>query len=380
MCFGQIALLAALLLGCAEEGPRQERPAAPPPRPDNLPDGKLAMVAHMLTGNDEPEQRWRTTLREMRAMRVQVVEIGQISWADLEPKPGRYRWGYAELVLRINQEENLGLEFVADIGMFINPGLDGVPKLPKHLKDRAFDDPEVIRGLGALYEKFLQLPGAGRVVYLFQHFENAEASLKDRPADRPRVQKLLRESFAAAKRARPDLKTGVCIQSYEKPHWPARMIQDWNVAIGTDIVPIISFGPFHFEPEGDASRTRAEFEAVLRGAPGRRIALNECGAHSSRDAASSDEKQSAFVRELFALLRERHDRIEFATWYEYSDLNPLAAKMLGNYLAGLVGNPNVAGYFAANMGSCGLVTHDGKPKPAAAVWRQEAARYYDARK
>lgn len=370
--------VAASRLGGGDARPFEALPLADL-RAHDLPDGKLAMVAFMLNGSDQSEDTWRTTLRRMRQMGVQVVEIGQIAWSDMEPEPRRYRWGYAETLLRINEEEGLGLEFVADIGMFINPGLDGRARLPEHLAGKAYDDPAVVEALAGLYEAFLRLRGAGRVTYLFQHFENAEASLRDHPEDKPRVQTLLRRTFARAKALRPDLKTGVCIQQYEKPHWPQSMIQDWNVAIGTDVVPIISFGPSHFTPEGDPARTRAEFEEVLKGAPGLRIALNECGHNSSRDSGSSDEAQAAFVRELFALLRDRHSSIEFATWYEFGDLDPLAATALGAYLATLAGNPLATGYFAANMGSCGLLTHDGRAKPSAAAWCEEAARYHRER-
>lgn len=157
------------------------------------------------------------------------------------------------------------------------------------------------------------------------------------------------------------------------------MIQDWNVAIGTDVASILSFGPAHFVPEGDPARTRAEFEEVLKGAQGMRIAINESGHNSSRDGRSSDGAQAAFVRGLFALLRQRHASIKLATWYEYDDLDPLAATALGAYLAGISGNPLGAGYFAANMGSRGLLTHDGRTKPAAQAWCEEAAPYYRAR-
>lgn len=43
---------------------------------NDLPDGKLGMVAYMLTRNDQSEETWRTTLRHMRQMGVQVPEIG----------------------------------------------------------------------------------------------------------------------------------------------------------------------------------------------------------------------------------------------------------------------------------------------------------------
>jgi hypothetical protein len=346
-------------------------------RPAPLPDGKLAMVAYMLTGSDQTEATWRKALQQMRALGVQVVEIGQIAWHDIETQPGMYRWGYAETVLRINQEDKLGLEIVTDL-MFVNPGLDSVPRLPAHLEGLAFDDPQVVESLSRLYEAYLALPGADATRYLFQHFENAAAVVADRPDDVPRLQQLLQKSFERAKAARPGLLTGVCVQQYRKPHWPASEVDRWNAAIGTDVVPVISFGPFHFEGE-DATRTRQEFEAIRAAAGGRPVALHEAGHHSSEEAKSSYDKQSAFVLELFALLRDDHAAMAFSTWYEYSDLEPVVAKSLGEYLAKVAGDPSQARYFETQMGSTGLLTHDGLAKPAARAWAEQAATYYRGR-
>lgn len=347
--------------------------------PVALPDGKLAMVAFMLTGKDKSEKEWRETLRHMRALGVQVVEIGQIGWTDIERSPGKYDWSYAERMLKINKEDKLGLQFVADIGMFINPGLDGVPKLPAYLKDKAFDDPLVIKALSNLYRSFLSLPGAESVGYLFQHFENADASFKTSPSKRPLVQKLLRESFSAAKKIRPDIKTGVCIQSYELPHFREKDIVEWNVEVGTDVVPIISFDPSEFKVPYDNSTTMSEFEAIIPRTHGMPIAINECGVHSSPGAGSSAAKQSAFIKELYAVLLKHHAIIEFATWYELSDLQPVTASVIGAYLGVVGGNPFASGYFTARMGSRGLLTHDNKVKPSAKTWCEEAAKYYDLR-
>jgi hypothetical protein len=344
--------------------------------PVALPDGRLAMSAFMLGGERQSDEKWRDALRQMKAMGVQAVEIGQIAWHEIEKKQGRYDWKYADRVLRINQEQGLGLEIIVDF-MFINPGLNNVPQLPAYLKGRSFDDPEVIDGLSRLYEAYFQLPGAGSTRWLFQHFENAAGVMDSRPDDVPRLQRLLRESFARAKRVRPDIRTGVCVQKYgaygKDPRWPASEIKRWNIDIGADVVPIISFRPDEFAPS-DLYRAREEFERVLAAAGGLPVALHECGHHSSGKVGSSDEKQTVFVRELFALLRNYHGRIELMTWYEYSDLNPAAA-----FLVGLIigrGNPVVQNYLTGFLGSCGLLTSKGRPKPAAFTWCEEAAAYY----
>ncbi len=350
-------------------------------KPIDLPNGKPAMVAYSLTGNNKTNENWLIALRQMHEMGVQVVELGQLGWADTEQKPGHYNWGYAEKVLRINKEENLGLQFVADIGMFINPGLDGKPKLPAYLKGKNYDDPKVIAALSNLYKAFLNLPGADSVKYLFNHFENAESSFKSQMNQRSRAQKLLRESFAAAKRERPDIKTGVCIESYERPHYPEKMIAFWNLEIGTDIVPIISFGPANYDKKkNNVNSTITEFEAILTRTQGKPIALNETLLQSSTKVDNSNpEKQAAFVRELFKLLAKHHDNIEFATWYEYCDLDPMIANVLGLYLGTISSAPWTAGYFADFMGSCGLFTTTGEMKPAAQAWCEEIANYYKIR-
>src|SRR4030042_3266834 len=254
----------------------------------------------MLNGNKETDEAWRKTLRQMKAMGVQVVEIGQIAWHEIEKRPGQYNWGYVEKVLRINKEENLGLEIIVDF-MFVNPGLDGIPRLPGHLQGRNFDDPEVISALSRLYAEYFKLNGAQATRLLFQHFENASDVVAKRPQDIGRLQQLLKEPFAQAKRIRPDIRTGVCIQKYgtygKNQKWPASEIKRWNIDIGTDVIPIISFRPDEFVSV-DISQTRAEFEAVLEAAGGRPIALHECGHHSSVKVGSSEGRQGGVVRAL----------------------------------------------------------------------------------
>lgn len=352
-----------------------EKIVCPPVKATELSNGKLAMVAFMLEGKDKTEKEWTDALKKMKSMGVQVVEIGQISWTDTEPKKGKYNWTYAEKVLKINKEEKLGLTFIADIGMFINPGLNGEPKVPGYLKGLDFDDPKVITALSNMYKSFFKLDGSDSVQYLFQHFENAEASLKKRKKQREKVKTLLRESFKAAKSVRPDIKTGVCIQSYAKPDWPANMIKEWNLDLGTDVVPIISFSPNHFDKSAEE-----EFVAVKKRCQGRPIALHECWYHSSKKAKSSPEKQAQFIKSLFAVLKKHHDDIEFATWYEYQDLNAITANFIGVYLAAISFNPFVAGAFKDRMGSCGLFTNKKKAKEGARTWCIEANKYYEFRK
>lgn len=343
-------------------------------KPRLLQDGNLGMVVFMLEGKDKSEEEWKDALRQMHSWGVKIVEIGQIAWADTETEPGKYDWTYAKKVLKINKEEDLGFVFVADIGMFINPGLNGKPKLPKHLKNLPFDDPQVIKALSDLYKSFFDLEGSQSVKYLFQHFENADDSFKKKEADRARVKKLLKKSFIAAKKIRPDIKTGVCIESYKDPHYPAHMIKDWNTDIDTDVLPVISFGPNHFEKNAEA-----DFEKLLKLAAGKPIALNEFWYHSSKKADSSPEKQAQFVKEMYALLKKHHRDIEFATWYEYKDLGWFTANFIGAYLSVICLNPLLAGVFKDRMGSCGMIDNKGKEKPALKVWKEEARKYYEFR-
>ena len=338
--------------------------------------GKIGMVAYMLEGKKKSEKDWLAALTGMKELGVQVVEVGQLSWVDLEPEEGKYNWTYAEKVLRINKEKNLGFSIVADIGMFINPGLNGKPKLPGYLKKLDFDDPRVIKALSNLYIEFLKLEGADNVHYLFQHFENADASFKGKEENRAKVKKLLVESFKAAKKVRPDLKTGVCIEDYKgDDHWPERQMDEWNHDIGCDVIPIISFSPTNFKKSA-----REELNAILKYAKGKPVALNEFWLHSSKKADSSPEQQSEFIKESFSLLKDHYKDIEFVTWYEYKDLDWFTAKFIGAYLSFVCLNPFSASHFEHRMGSCGLFSNDGKPKPAAKTWIDEVKKYYQFRK
>jgi hypothetical protein len=73
------------------------------------------------------------------------------------------------------------------------------------------------------------------------------------------------------------------------------------------------------------------------------------------------------------------EQIEFATWYEYADLEPGKARGIGAFLALASGKPHAAGYLQGFLGSCGLFGYDGRAKPAAWTWCEEAAAYYEFR-
>lgn len=374
---GFLIIILSSMHNVYSEGQNKLRPAEQtsikvPHHPLNT--GRLAMSAFMLTGNDQSDETWSASLHEMRNMGIQVVEIGQIAWHKIEKKPQQYDWGYAERVLAINQSEKLGLEFVMDL-MFINPDLNGKHRLPAYLMQYKFNDPKVIYALSNLYEEFFKLAGSDSVKWLFQHFENADSVVGKSKEDILEIQELLRSSFAHVKTIRPDIRTGVCIQKYEgDTHWPASEIKQWNLEVGTDIVPVISFRPDHFNKNGRGI-TEA-FDAIAQAAQGRPVALNETGFHSSPTAGSSDDDQIKFVRDLFSLLQSRRDKIEFATWFEYRDLKPVTAKIVGTLVALGTGNAKLRTYLIGYLGSSGLFSHDGQPKPALNTWIKEASRYY----
>ncbi|TML28910.1 MAG: hypothetical protein E6G35_08020, partial [Actinobacteria bacterium] len=41
-----------------------------------------------------PDDRWREDVELMRQARVNLVTVGVFGWAQLEPEPGRYNFGW----------------------------------------------------------------------------------------------------------------------------------------------------------------------------------------------------------------------------------------------------------------------------------------------
>lgn len=347
---------------------------------EQLPNGKLSVSVYMLTGDARSREDWKTALERLSKMGVQILALGQIKWVEMEPEPYKYKWGYVETVFDVLEDENIDMEVSADIGMFINPDLNNVPRLPKDLERKAFDDPAVIDRLSQLYLKFLERFGK-RVKYVFNHAENCSEYFKSHPDEFPKFQKCLSEVFARVKSAYPDVKTGVCIQRYEPPQWPKELIDALNQ--NTDVVPLISFGPETFSRANDPTAAMEEVEIILQNVGDKKIALHETSSPSSSDVGSSPELQATFVRELFKILRKHHNQIEFITYYEYADLEPALAETLGIYLAsisGNLGNPLMIKHLTGMSGSSGLFTYDGISKPSALAWCEESAQYYQYRK
>ena len=57
-----------------------------------------------------PDDRWREDVELMRQARVNLVTVGVFGWAQLEPEPGRYNFGWLDRVLDLLHDNGIGVD------------------------------------------------------------------------------------------------------------------------------------------------------------------------------------------------------------------------------------------------------------------------------
>jgi beta-galactosidase len=101
-----------------DEGRGHEAPGGPLPahlarhKVREAPVSLTPKIPHVLYGGDYnpeqwPEEVWQEDVRLMREAGVNLVSVGVFSWAQLEPEPGRYDFGWLDRVLDLLAEHGI---------------------------------------------------------------------------------------------------------------------------------------------------------------------------------------------------------------------------------------------------------------------------------
>jgi hypothetical protein len=118
----------------------------------------------------------------------------------------------------------------------------------------------------------------------------------------------------------------------------------------------------------DPGVVHADFDRVLSLYPGRPVIFTEAGYPSSPDCSSSEEKQAAFVRNIFRAWDAHADQIRGVAFLWLHDISPESVATLTSYY-GLH-----ARGFRGYLSSLGMRTYPGvgRDKPAFAALAEEA--------
>lgn len=277
-----------------------------------------------------------------------------IKWSDVETIPGNFLLksvqDQAGVAALLGGASATTLQTIDTNNKTIPGDLAAEPWNSQRMKDRLERFiKEVTPKLGP-NTKWLSL-GNEVDIYLGEHKAEAEAFAE-----------LMEHGFKVVKGIRPDLKVGVTVSS-EGLHRVPDMVRRLNRS--TDVMFVTYY---HMTPEmlvQPIAKVKDRIDAIFDFLPGKPVVLQEVGIPASPTNGSSEAMQADFVREVFAQLDRRADRLELASYFLMVDFSSDLVDLLTKYYR--LDHPRFVSYLA----TLGLRDQFGKPRPAYFVFREE---------
>lgn len=240
-------------------------------------------------------------------------------WADLEPSPGAP--GLQESF--VNPLTSLVPQYPEIEGVvFVLKMIDTNRRtLPRDIKDKPFDHPEVIGRFGALIDAMAAEPSGKRITHILLGNE-VDGYLSRHPDELAAFRAFYRRAVVRVHARMPGVKVATIVTS-EAPETFDDLIRFGDLACYT-------YYPVHSGPGAAAwqmrpvSEVRADIDRMARRAGDKPFAFTEIGYSASPSNGSSEKQQALFVREMFqALERHRRERrLAFLLYHALYDYRP----------------------------------------------------------
>jgi hypothetical protein len=292
-----------------------------------------------------------------RSVGMQVTSLS-LAWDDLEPTPSQYGTdpNWLELANLFFSQQGV------PISLALTPIDTNNLRLPPYLKDKAFDDPEVIERFKRLLDYvFSQLPDLELTsLAIGNEIDGYLGTNKKRWQE---YSSFFQEVSMYARSKRPGLIIGSKI-GFGGLTGNAR---DLSAAIvQTSDVVMLTYYPLN----GDFSVRNPEvvhedFAKLVALFPDKPIYILEAGYPSSPLLGSSETKQTDFVREIFRAWDTQAEHIKLLDFLWLHDISPAVVEELGDYY-GLHDEK-----FLAYLATLGLRTFEGVDKEAFKVLKLE---------
>lgn len=279
-----------------------------------------------------------------------------VKWSELEPSPGSYRLD--KLRQDLSGLSNVRFKVLVNIHT-INTN---VRELPADLQGEAFDSPKVLER----WERLLRavapvLPDSVRWISLGNE---ADVYLGMHPEEETRFLRFLAAGRKVVKDLRPGLSVGVTT-TYDGV--VRRRTLSTSLHADSDVV-ILTYYPLGENGLAEPESALSAFRTMVEFAGSRKLAMQEIGYPADASVGSSEEKQAAFVKAVFAALREHKSRLAFANWFLLTDFGSSVLDQLERYYG--ISTQE----FRAFLATLGLRKADGTPRKALAAFEQEAKK------
>ncbi len=278
-------------------------------------------------------------------------------WDDLEKTPEKYENQYLDIANIYYPSQN------TRVALTINPIDTTNLRLPKDLKNKTFDDPEVIKRYNKLIDYvFSKIPNLDIVSLSIGN--EIDIYLGTDKEKWGQYQRFFEATSTYVKTNYPGIKVGTKatfggITKTNKEELKA--LNKHNDIIMITYYPINSdFGV------KEPSIVHSDFNEITSIYESKTIHISEAGYPSSTYLGGSEIKQAEFVREIFKAWDEHDSQIQLI---DFIWLHEISQSEL-NYFSEYYGSSDRA--FIEFLGTLGLRTSDGKDKPAFVALKKEA--------
>jgi hypothetical protein len=256
-------------------------------------------------GVDEgPNNDFGAALTEAMDMGMNAVQLF-LGWSEMEPDSGQYNIAGNFITWAPAFYAGYGLKVV----LYINP-IHMVDKtVPADLKDKAWDDPEMIARYNALIDSVTGYIG-NETVYFVIGNEVDMAVLAD-SADYAQYKVFFNATKAHFQSLHPDIPVGVVIQTDALfDDTKTRFALDLQEA--ADLLMVTYYGGSldvfgYIDPDTLVN----VFDAIVAKANGKEVIFTELGYPSSPVLNSTQEKQADFISNAFAAWEKHKDTIPY---------------------------------------------------------------------
>lgn len=351
-------LIVFLLAGCGEQDVEEKEPL------HTLTTGKLGL---WINPKHADMKYYDEALETAREAHIQIAHL-YVQWGLVEKSSGEYDWSIPDYIL--GKFKKNGFEAVVVIPLIFTTKLD---VMPRDVSFKRFSDPEFVNRFVQFTQTFMnryqdtvKYLVIGNEIDIYFHAHPDQAS----------DFRTLVEAVADAHDVVVGTEFAIHSVVQNKCESLARK------ALAGDMV-FFTFYPMegNFSFGGDPKKVDKYFTAMFDLAGNRKIAVVETSWSSSQLLESSEETQAAYVREIFRILKENRERIEFLMWINLYDSTPEECRKAVEFF--VVGvdddvpqDTETVARFSSFMCFLGLKRTDGTPKPAWYEWVEQAEAYY----
>ena len=294
------------------------------------------------------------------------------SWGEMEPSKGNYNWTVSDFFYDIHAAQKMPIS--ADIQVVYTNQLGDLPRDMQFtsLNESRFKERFADFMIAFLdrYPKIKYVEIGNEVdIYLNIHPEQVY-EFKD-------FYSYVHDEIKAE---HPNVKVGT-IFAY---HAAKQSNSTWIIEELNDIGDFNGFTVYVHQDKyyfnGSMDDVKPYFDEIDGISGDKPYAFTETGWSSSSTLGSSEEMQSEYVGEVFSILKERKNRVEFFTWYMSHDISDsfcseVAEGFITEDIEFLLDNQEYMQNFEDFICTQGLRTADDEPKLAWNTWIEEIDRF-----